>query len=188
MIAGINLYYCILKHSAAFPICENVFESLGLGWWEILFHTVNLIILVVALWFLLFKPIKKMIRNHKEKLDDVFQKNKKLEEETAKIKNEYSELMEDAKKEAVKISLEAAENAKRKSDETIENANKQAQNIIEEAKRETRVEQERLKSDFKDTVGKLSVEIAEKVLEREVSEDDNRDIIDRCLKEWEDDK
>lgn len=176
----------LIYGNIGFPVCENVFENLGLGWWEILFHTVNLIILVVALWFLLYKPIKKMIARHKEKLDDVFEKNKKLEADAEKMKSEYAALMDDAKKEAVKISLEAAENAKRKSDETIENANIQAKNIIEEAKRETRVEKERLKSDFKDAVGKLSVDIAEKVLEREISEEDNREIIDKCLKEWED--
>lgn len=186
MIIEVNPSCWGVKSNMPFPICENVFESLGLGWWEILFHTVNLIILVVALWFLLFKPIKKMIRKHKEKLDDVFEKNKKLEADAVTMKDEYAALIEDAKKEAVKISLEAAQNAKRKSEETIENANIQAKNIIEEAKRETKVEKERLKSDFKDAVGKLGVEIAEKVLEREISERDNNDIIDKCLKEWED--
>ena len=44
------------------------------------------------------------------------------------------------------------------------------------------MEKERLKSDFKDAVGKLGVEIAEKVLEREISERDNNDIIDKSLK------
>lgn len=176
----------LLKSNIALPLCENVLESLGLGWWEILFHTVNLIILIVALRFLLYKPIKRMTDKHKEKLNEVFEENKRLEQEAVKMKDDYTKLMDDAKKEAVKISLEAAQNAQKKSEEVIEEANEQARNIIENAKRETLVEKERLKSDFKDAVGKLSVEIAEKVLEREINESDNEDIIDKCLKQWED--
>ena len=34
-------------------------------------------------------------------------------------------------------------------------------------------------------VSALAIAMAERVLEREVSEDDNRKIIDECLKEWE---
>ena len=41
---------------------KEILEKLGLGGWEILFHAVNLAILIVALYFLLYKPVKKLLR------------------------------------------------------------------------------------------------------------------------------
>ena len=56
---------------------------------------------------------------------------------------------------------------------------------MDNAKRETLIEQERLKNDLKETVSVLAVDIAEKVLQREIDDSDNEKIIDECLKEWE---
>lgn len=163
----------------------NIFESLGLGLWEILFHTVNLLILIIALRFLLYKPVKRMIENHKAKLNDVFEQNKKLNAEASAMKEKYDAMLEEAKQEVVRVSEQAAKNAQQKTDETIEEAKRQAKNILENAKKEAISEKERLKSDFRDTVSRLAVDIAEKVLQREISEKDNKKIIDDCLKQWE---
>ena len=43
-----------------------------------------------------------------------------------------------------------------------------------------------MKNDYRETVGRLAVDIAEKVLEREIDKKDNAKIIDKCLDEWED--
>lgn len=181
-----NTIYAAGKFAPITPISANVFESLGLGWWEILFHTVNLLILIVALRFLLYKPIKNIIANHKKKLDDVFEENKKLEKEAAEAKEKYDSMIEQAKTEMAEASKEAAENARKQSEETIAEAKKQAANIIESAARETEAEKERMKNDYRETVGRLAVDIAGKVLEREISQKDNEKIIDECLEQWED--
>lgn len=167
------------------PFSADVFENLGLGWQDILFHTVNLLILIVALRFLLYKPMRRIIDNHKAKLNDMFEQSKKLSDEAEQAKLKYEKLMEDARQEAVKIGLQAAESAKRKSEETVDEAKRKAQNIIDEAKREVSAERERFKNDFRESVSHLAVDIAEKILEREISEEDNRKIIDECLRQWE---
>lgn len=166
-------------------ICADVFESLGLGWQDILFHAINLAILIVALRFLLYKPVKQIVDNHKKRLEETFEKNKKLEEENIAVKAEYKAMLEDAKKEAVRISTEAAANAKKKSEETIENARLQAKSIMDAAMHETEAEKERLKNSYRDTVRCLSVEIAERVLQREIDDKDTDRIVDESLKEWE---
>lgn len=185
MLAGYYLYMGINTVSTVLLPSANVFESLGLGWWEILFHTVNLIILIVAIRFLLYKPVKRLIANHKKKLDDVFEENKKLEKEAEKAKEKYDKMMQDAAAEVAKVSKEAAENARIKSEETILEAKKQAENIVESARKETEAERVRMKNDYRETVGRLAVDIAEKVLEREIDKKDNEKIIEDCLEQWE---
>lgn len=66
---------------------KEIFEKLGLGGWDILFHAVNLVILIVALYFLLFKPVKKIIAGHRQKLDEIYKENRRMHEETEELKN-----------------------------------------------------------------------------------------------------
>ena len=116
----------------------------------------------------------------------MFEENKKLEKEAAEAKEKYDSMIEQAKTEMAEASKEAAENARKQSEETIAEAKKQAANIIESAARETEAEKERMKNDYRETVGRLAVDIAGKVLEREISQKDNEKIIDECLEQWED--
>lgn len=163
----------------------KIFEQLGLGWWEILFHAVNLIILITALYFLLYKPVKRMIANHRAKLNAVIEENSKLNAEANEIKHQYDKMVADVKDEAAKVVAEATEKTKKKSEETLAQARAQAKTIVENAKREAAAETQRMKLDYQEKVSDIAIAMAEKVLAREVSKEDNKKIIDECLKEWE---
>ena len=64
-------------------------------------------------------------------------------------------------------------------------ARRQAKTIVDNARKEAVAENQRMKNEYQEKVSALAIAMAERVLEREVSEDDNRKIIDVCLKEWE---
>ena len=160
---------------------KEILQKLGLGGWEILFHIVNLALLIVALYFLLYKPVKKIIAGHRKKLDDIYAENKRLQEEADDFKNAYDEM----KQMAVSESAEITARATQRSGEIIEEAHKKADAILESAQKEAAGERQRMQHELHDTVGHIAVEIAEKILEREVNEDDNRRIIDESLSEWE---
>ena len=40
----------------------DMFNEMGITWQGIVLHLINLVILTVGMYFLLFKPVKKMIR------------------------------------------------------------------------------------------------------------------------------
>ena len=46
---------------------------------------------------------------------------------------------------------------------------------------------EQLKAEYRDSVNKLAVQIAQKLLEREISEKDNAELIEQVLSDWESD-
>ena len=164
---------------------SSIFDNLGISWTSMLFHLVNLVILIVALFFLLYKPVKKIVQNQREKAKEVFEENKRLNEEALEMQHKYEGLIEESKQEAMRVSAEAAQKAQEKSDEIIRHAQEQADNIVESAKKDVEASKIRLQNEFRESVSKMAVDIAEKVLEREVSEKDNKAIIDACLKEWE---
>ena len=59
----------------------SVFDSLGITWESIVLHLFNLIVLTVGLYFLLFRPVKKMIKQRQEKVKKIEQENADLNEE-----------------------------------------------------------------------------------------------------------
>lgn len=160
---------------------KKILQQLGLGGWEILFHLINLALLIVALYFLLYKPVKKIIAGHRKKLDDLYQENKRMQEDKEALKAEVEEM----KQQAVEESAQISERALQRSQEIVEDAQKKADAIIENAQKEAIVERQRMQYELHDTVGHIAVEIAEKILEREVNEQDSRRIIDESLSEWE---
>ena len=159
----------------------KILEKLGLGGWEILFHAVNLILLVVALYFLLYKPVKNIIAGHRKKLNDLYEENRRMQEEKEALEDEFEEM----KQRAVEESAQIGERALKRSQEIVEDAQKKADSIIESAQKEAIAERQRMQYELHDTVGHIAVEIAEKILAREVKEEDNRRIIDESLAEWE---
>lgn len=169
-------------------ISANVFETLGLNWMTILFYVINLIILIAFLTLLLYKPVKKMLKKNREKTEEIYEENDRLKHESDELKSKYGEMVSDAKVESVRVAAEVAESAQVKSEEIIAAAQKQADEIISEAKKNALVERERYKTEYKDSVGTLAVEIAQKLLEREVSKKDNSVLIEEVLSDWEGDK
>lgn len=163
----------------------DILEKLGLSWMSVLFHVLNLLILIAALYYLLYKPVRKMIADHRQKLDSVFEENRRLNAEAAEMKHEYEAKTAAMRDELGKVAEEAAKSAQAKADETLAAARAQAKTIVENARKEAVAENQRMKNEYQEKVSALAIAMAERVLEREVSEDDNRKIIDECLKEWE---
>ena len=60
----------------------------------------------------------------------------------------------------------------------VDNAKEHARGLVVRAKREIEAEKIQVRQDMKTEIAEMSIQIAEKVLAREISLDDNRKIID----------
>ncbi|MDR3021289.1 MAG: ATP synthase F0 subunit B [Clostridiales bacterium] len=163
---------------------SNVFEQLGLTWQEVIFHAISLCLLAVVLWYLLYKPVKKMIQERKTKIQEVFEKNQKLQQEANSSKREYEQLLMQAREEATIVAQEATAKAQESVKSILEEAEKKAEAIVGVAHKETVVEFTRMQNEFKEKAADIIIDIASKIVEREVNEKDNKKFIEECLKEW----
>lgn len=163
----------------------DLLEKLGLGWQDILFHVLNLIILVVAMFLLIYKPVRKIIVKRNERLETMFNENKRLNEEALEMKQKYDAMLLESKKEMARLSEEATKTAEAKGAEIILEARVKAKDILDNTVKEMAAEKIRLENEFKNESKDLAFDIATKVLKREVSSSDNRNIIDECLANWE---
>jgi F-type H+-transporting ATPase subunit b len=89
--------------------------------------------------------------------------------------------MANAKAEANEIITAATKTAEQKSDEIIGDANRKA--AAAKVKAEAEIAQERKKAvnELKNEIGGIAIDLAGKVIEREISEDDHRKLIDEFI-------
>lgn len=167
-------------------ISTNIFDALGLDWKSLLFYLGNLVILLVILALVLYKPVKKMLKSKRDKLNGMYEENEKLKTESEKLQADYDQKVEQLQTESARISAEVAENAQSRADAIVEEAQVQAKAIVDAAKKDALYQKEQLKAEYRDSVNELAVSIAQKLLEREITNADNSDLIEQALSEWED--
>ncbi len=150
--------------------------------WNFVAQICNLLIQMYLIKRFLFKPINEMLQKRKEKADAEIQSAEKAKNEAEAIKAEYEQNMLEAKERANEILSNAQKTAALQSEEAIREANRQAAAI--KAKAESDIAQEKRKAvnEIKDEIGGMAVEIAGKVIEREISEADHAKLIDEFIK------
>ena len=155
-------------------LSTDILEVFGLDWVSMLVYLGNFVLLIAVLIFVLYKPVKKMMRE-------------KLKAEGEELRVQYDKMVEDMKLENTRAAAKLAEVAQERADAILEEARKQAEVIVAAAKKESLTQQEQLKTEYRDSVNKLALQIAQKLLEREISQKDNSQLIEQVLSDWESD-
>jgi F-type H+-transporting ATPase subunit b len=153
----------------------------GIVPWTFIAQICNLFIQVYLIKRFLFKPINEMLAKRKAMADAEISDAVKAKDEANAMKAEYEQNMQDAKNKANEILTSAQKSATQKSEDILREAASQA--AMMKSKAESDIEQEKRKAvnDIKDEIGGMAVEIAGKVLEREICEDDHTKLIDEFI-------
>lgn len=146
--------------------------------WTFIAQICNLFLQVYLIKRFLFKPINEMLEKRRALADAQIREAEEAKQKAREIEASYEQNMAEAKEQANAILMTAQKNATAQSEELIKNAEHQAAQI--RAKAEADIEQEKRKAvnDLKNEIGGLAVDIAGKVIEREISENDHKKLID----------
>ena len=142
-------------------LLANPFEALGLEWQSIVLHLFNLVVLTVGLYFLLFKPVKRMVKERQAKVKKIEKENAELNEEVKKMKESTEAVLSDAKKEAAVIHENAVKVANQKADEIVAEARQQAKGLLTRTEEEMTEERRKLASDIEKQITDVSVAVAQ---------------------------
>ena len=150
--------------------------------WTFLAQICNLMIQLVIFKKFLLKPIKQVIADRKAKADSEIADAKKLREEAEAMKAEYEQNLQNARAEANQIVATAQKTATARSEEIVGEARAQAAALKQKAEADIAQERKKAVNEVKDEIGGIAMEIASKVVEREISEKDHKDLIDEFIK------
>ena len=150
----------------------------SVNFWTMIFTWVNLLILYLILRKLLFKPIKKMIDSRQQEIDDMYSDAENARSHAEQLKGEYEEKISRANEESEEILKNAVRRAQLKEEEILKEANVQATRTLERAEEQIELEKKRALNEVKNEVSAMAIGIASAVIERDVSEDEHRELID----------
>ncbi len=150
--------------------------------WTFLAQICNLMIQLVIFKKFLLKPIKQVIADRKAKADSEIADAQKLRTEAEAMKAEYEQNLQNARTEANQIVAAAQKTATARSEEIVGEARTQAAALKQKAEADIAQERKKAVNEVKDEIGGIAMEIASKVVEREISEKDHKDLIDEFIK------
>ena len=150
--------------------------------WTFLAQICNLMIQLFIFKKFLLKPIKQVIADRKAKADSEIADAQKLRTEAEAMKAEYEQNLQNARTEANQIVATAQKTATARSEEIVGEARAQAAALKQKAEADIAQERKKAVNEVKDEIGGMAMEIASKVVEREIKEADHQDLIDEFIK------
>lgn len=159
----------------------DVQNLVGLVPWTFVAQICNLFIQVYLIKRFLFKPINAMLEKRRAMADAEIQDAIKAKEEAAAIKAEYEQNMQEAKNKANEILVSAQRTAAIQSETMLKEAAAQAAAVKAKAENDIAQEKRKAVNEIKDEIGGIAMEIAGKVIEREISEEDHAKLIEEFI-------
>jgi len=146
---------------------ELIQPGFGLFFWMFVSFALLLWILGKFAW----KPIMKALKEREDSIDNALHAADKAREEMEKPKVNNEILLNEAKEERDAILRDARKVRDKIIDEAREKANVEANRIVENAKERIENEKMAAMTDLKNQIASLSIDIAEKILHRELSDE-----------------
>ena len=144
---------------------------------------VNFILLLIVLRKFAWKPILTIIEKREAKIRDTLDRADKAQEEAEQKLQEYREMIEKGRKESLEIIEQGRQRAQKLHEEIVNKAAGESQAILDKAKNEIEIEREKALEEIKATVADISVSLASKMLEKSISSEDHRELINNAIKE-----
>ena len=149
----------------------------GLYIWTIITFLLLFYVLAKFAW----KPLLSMLEERESLIKRSLSDAETAREELQKINLESEAIITKARTEAQSILSDGKAAAEKIKDDTVAKAKKEASKIREEAKQQIKAEKDKAISDIKKEVVDLSLNVAEKLIKKNISEKDNASLIEESL-------
>ena len=160
---------------------QQVQDLVTLVPWTFVATICNLFLQIYLIKRFLFKPVNAMLEKRKAMADAQIRDAIKAKDEAEAMKAEYEQNMADAKNKANEILNTAQKTASIQSEEILKEAAQQAAAIKAKAEKDIAQEKRKAVNEIKDEIGGMAMDIAGKVIEREISEEDHTKLIDEFI-------
>ena len=159
------------------------FESfVGIDPWTALFTFCNMMITFAVLKKFLFKPVKKMIDDRQAEIDTMYADADAAKHKAAALEQEYQQHLQSIRDERDTLLREATARAQKREEEIVGEARAEAAALRATAEADIAQERKKAVNDLKNEIGGIAVDIAGKVVEREINETDHKALIDEFIR------
>ncbi|WP_330375724.1 F0F1 ATP synthase subunit B [Butyrivibrio proteoclasticus] len=177
-IALLAFFVALLFYVGMTKKVEPTQELVTLVPWTFIIQILNLFLQVYLIKKFLFKPINEILEKRKNLADKVIREARDAQSEADSLKEQYESSLTKAHTEAAQIVSEAQKEAQAKADTMVKEAEEEAASIKARAAADIEQEKKKAINEAKDEIGSLAMDIAGKVVEKEINEADHKKLID----------
>ena len=157
-------------------------ELVSITPWTIIFQICNLLITITIVKKLLYKPVMNILAKRQQEIDTIYGDADQAKSDATEMKNQYTEKLSHAREEADTIVRNAVQSAERKSEQIVTEARDQAVYMKQKAEQEIEQEKRKAFADVKSELSGIALEIASKVVSREIDEKDHVQLVEDFIK------
>ena len=158
-------------------------EFLNINFFTALFTLANTVALFLVLKKFLWKPVLKMIESRQKEIDDLYADAGDAKQQAQLLEAEYRQKLESAAETGDRLVKEATARAQSRSEQIIAGANAEADAIRAKAAADIAQEKKKALNDAKDEISVLALDIAGKVVGRELTDADRTRLVDSFIDE-----
>ena len=155
-----------------------MFESfLGVNPWTSLFILLNTLTIFFVAKKFLFKPVMQIIADRQKEIHDMYADAGCAQQKAMELQAEYQQKLAAAQETSERIVKEAVARGQSREEDILRKANEEANAILEKAAADIALEKKKAINDAKDEISGISMAIAEKVVERQLTAEDQTKLI-----------
>lgn len=152
--------------------------KLGINLGLLLANTLNLIVLIVVLRVVAYKPILNMLQKRRERIAEGINNARRAEEALASAETDKQAVLDEARGEAQRITSEARNRAEESAAQIKAEAREEASRIVAQARTDAAAEKEVALADMRDQLIALSIAAANHLVGTGLSEAQQRDAVE----------
>lgn len=150
---------------------------------SVIITLVSVFILYLILRKFLYTPVIEFLEKRKAKIQGDIDQAKVLKSEAMSLKDDYEAKISKAKEEGQEIIESSRQRGNEIRENILEEARKEAQAIVERARKDIAREKEKAYEDIKKSTGEMAVLIASKIMEENITMDNQNYLIDKFIDE-----
>ncbi len=156
-------------------------DVISVNIWQIIISLANLLILFLVLKKFLYKPVRETLDKRQREVDEVYSLAKAALDDANTEREAYEQKLLGADAECSELIQAAQQSARQRGSSIIAEAEEKAEGIMRRAENEIELAKGEAEASMKKEIATLSVQLAEKLLEREINAEDHRELIDSFI-------
>ena len=160
------------------------FQSfIGVDFWTALFTLLNFLAVFFVGKRFLWGPVTKMVQDRQKEIDDMYSEADSARANAKAMEAEYQGKLSDARATSEQIVRDAVSRGQAREEEIIRQANAEASAMMDKAVADIALEKKKAINDAKDEIAGIAMEIAGKVVGRQLSDADQAKLVDQFIDE-----
>lgn len=158
-------------------------DFLGVNPWDALFTLANTLTIFFVAKKFLFKPVMQIIESRQQEIDGIYQAADEAKSQALSMQQEYQQKLENAQATSERLVKEAVARGQAREEEILRQAGEEADALRSRASQDIAREKKQAINEAKDEISGIAMAIAEKVVGRELNEQDHTQLVDRFIAE-----